>query len=226
MVNYFEGFTLCEYQKIPKKKNIKPVKEEYFADCEVAPKQKVNKKKTKRLWVSAGTMHPARKNIYQAHFKIFKLLHTIYNSLDNEVDKVYIIRNLEASVEETGIRGQYTGLISAQALESKVKKSNKEELSKKESISTEHPITYRNIAKYLLELSEKPTAEYYFNFWLNNLITVKTTFEENIMLKDYQASFNIIKDDWKKMYKKAGVILLEEPKFNSFEVKKEYGVLV
>ena len=111
-------------------------------------------------------------------------------------------------------------------MESKVKKSNKEELSKKESISTEHPITYRNIAKYLLELSEKPTAEYYFNFWLNNLITVKTTFEENIMLKDYQASFNIIKDDWKKMYKKAGVILLEEPKFNSFEVKKEYGVLV
>ena len=146
--------------------------------------------------------------------------------MDNEVDKVYIIRNLEASVEETGIRGQYTGLISAQALVSKVKKSNKEELSKKESISTEHPITYRNIAKYLLELSEKPTAEYYFNFWLSNLITVKTTFEENIMLKDYQASFNIIKDDWKKMYKKAGVILLEEPKFNSFEVKKEYGVLV
>jgi len=180
----------------------------------------------KRLKVPAGTLHPARKNRYKAHFKIFKLLHSIYNSMDDEGDKVYIIRNLETSIEETGIKGQYTGLISEQALKSKVKKYNGGELSKKESISTEHPITYRNIAKHLLELQERPTAEYYFNFWLSNLITVKTTFEENLMLKDYQSGFNIMRDDWKKMYKKAGIDLVEEPKFNSFEVKREYGVVV
>lgn len=182
-------------------------------------------KTKKRLKVPGGTLHPDRKNRYKAAYELFKLLYKLYNTTNDEDAKVYCIRNVECSIEEAGINGKYVGLISEKAFQSKIKAYEGKKLTKKQSVSTEHPITYRNIAKHLLNQKEIPNAEQYFKFWLNKLIKVKTTFEENIGLREYQANFNIMKDDWKKMYEKAGIKLVDDVNFKSNKVKEELGLI-
>ena len=110
-----------------------------------------------RTYVKSGTLHEERYNQYKNVYDVYLMLWPRYNKYKNEKDKVFCIRTIECLVEEAGIRGKSTGLISKAALETKIKLAKGEKVSKMESISTEHPITYRAIATYLLNLKKPPT---------------------------------------------------------------------
>ena len=178
-----------------------------------------------RIYVKAGTLHQERLNQYKNVYDVYALLWARFNKYKKEKDKIFCIRTVECLVEEAGIRGKRTGLISEAALNTKIKVAKGEKISKMESISTEHPITYRSIAKYLLSQSKLPSYEYFYKCWLDNLVTVKTTFEENIKLKEYQKDFDIKTDCWKKdIYKKAKVKLTKDLHFKRSDVREALGI--
>ena len=172
-----------------------------------------------------GTLNPDKKEIYDSVYEEFKFHRKVYKSTSDEKVKTYHIRQVESSIGEAGINGVYSKLISVNAFESKIKKAKGKSLSKAKSISLEHPITYRNIAKHLLNKNKIPSKKEFFDFWLENLFIVKTTFEENVLLKEYQKNFDIVKDDWLDMYKKAKIKLMDDVDFKSHAVKKEYGII-
>jgi hypothetical protein len=171
-----------------------------------------------------GTLNPVKKEIYNSVYEEFKFHRKVYKSTSDEKVKTYHIRQVESSIGEAGINGYYSKLISVNAFKSKIKKYKGKSVSKAESVSLEHPITYRNIAKYLLNKNKIPTKKEFFKFWLENLFIVKTTLEENIRLKEYQKDFDIMKDNWVDMYKKAKIKLIDDVDFKSHAVKKEYGI--
>ena len=183
-------------------------------------------KERKRVkYTPAGILNPQKTNVYMHLYENFKRDHEKYKNTNDISLKVYIERTLETGVEEAGIRGTKTGLISHNAFANKIRKYNGEKLTKAESLSEEHPITFRSIARYLLNLKNVPSAEYFFRFWLDNLITVYVTHEENIRLKKYQDNFDIRKDDWRDIYRKAGIKLIKNPDLRNTEVKRQLGLI-
>lgn len=172
----------------------------------------------------SGTLNPAKKEIYDILYSKYLYHKSCYKKAKDPKTKVYIIRCLENDVKEAGIQGKFIGLISEEALNTKIKLAKGKKISIHEKPSTEHPITFRSIAKFLLESKRAFPEKKFFSTWLDNLIKVKTTRQENVMLIKYQQNFNFLKNDWKILYKKAGIKLTKDHNFNLASIRSKYGI--
>ena len=172
----------------------------------------------------SGTLNPTKKEIYDILYSKYLYHKSCYAKTKDPKTMVYIIRCLENDVKEAGIQGKFIGLISESALNTKIKLAKGKKISINEKPSTEHPITFRSIAKFLLELNRAATKKSFFNTWLDNLIKVKTTREENLLLIKYQQNFDIKKSNWKILYRKAGIKLVKDEHFNLGKIRTKYGI--
>jgi hypothetical protein len=134
-------------------------------------------------------------------------------------------RQVEATVNEAGFRGHSTKLISEAAWQTVLNEKRGIEPSKGDRVATEHPITFTNVALFILNLEDKLSYDDYFAVWFNNLITTTTTNAENYRLKDYQKNFKFGIDCWKQMYENAGIKLMERPRVMSHDEKREWGLM-
>lgn len=137
---------------------------------------------------------------------------------------VYWSRMLECSINEAGLNGQSTNLISVEALESKIKKAKKLFVSNLDNVSLEHPITFKVIALYALNKRKPMSFEDYISLWRDNLVTTIVTSKQNKALIKFQKTFVFGVDCWKKMYKKAGIVLVDNPDLRNNAVRKQYGL--
>lgn len=143
-----------------------------------------------------------------------------YKQAPSANTKTKVARDLENCVKDR-IKGKKTGLISKEALALRIKVSQKLINKSQAMLSTEHPITYKSICKYILEQPKRLSAEEFYNLWHNNLITVVTTRKQNYDLMKLQKYFVFPTDDWKEMYTKLSIILYNDPNFKKQpELKK------
>lgn len=127
-------------------------------------------------------------------------------------------RQLEVQAEEMGVSETRTGLISEEALKTKVKQYlyGKSSIKKTEALATEHPITKRSVAKFLLWTDQTFDFDEYWAVWNNHLITVVTTNHENhSILQPLQQNFVFGVDRWEDVYAKACIVLHNNPDFRS-----------
>lgn len=137
---------------------------------------------------------------------------------------VFWSRMIECSINEAGLNGTSTNLISIEALESKIKKAKKIPVSNLDNVSLEHPITFKVLALHALNRSKPLTFNNYIKLWQDNLITTIVTAKQNKALIKYQKMFKFGVDCWKKMYKQAGIILVENPDLRNEYTRKHYGL--
>lgn len=137
---------------------------------------------------------------------------------------VYWSRILECSVNEAGLNGEKTGMISTEALVTKVKKAKKELIHHLDNLSLEHPITFKTLALHALKKTKPMTYEDYINLWEDNLVTTVVTSRQNKALIKFQKNFIFGVDCWKKMYEDAGIKLIRNPDFRSDYERRQYGL--
>ena len=163
---------------------------------------------------------------YEKDLKI-KHAYNVYLYVFDQYKKdpnVYWSRLLECSVNEAGIHGTKTGMVSIEALESKIKKAKKQFVSNLDNVSLEHPITYKVIALHTLNRKSPMNKEEYVNLWQDNLITTIVTSKQNKALIKFQKDFQFGVDCWKKMYKRAGINLVEDVDLRNDYVREKYGL--
>ena len=131
------------------------------------------------------------------------------------------IRILECILDECKFSGKSTRLISIEALESKLKKARGQTLSNLDSLSLEHPIPYRVIATSCLDRETPLTLDEFVKLWRDNLVTTIVTRKQNWALIKFQSMFKL-GDCWKKMYKTAGVKLVQDPDLRNNDIRKQY----
>lgn len=147
----------------------------------------------------------------------------IHNCKSFRKDPTLHARMIEHLLDDCGYRGISTSLISIEAFETKLKKARGESVSNLDNTSLEHPIPYRVLASHCLNRSKPLSEKAFVDLWLNYLITTIVTVKQNRMLIKFQSEFNI-GDDWEEMYKRAGIILMEDPDFRNSDVRKQYGL--
>lgn len=152
---------------------------------------------------------------------------TVYDNWDklSEKERKKARRQVEGTVRETGFNGTSTGMISKAAWQTILNSKKGIQPTKANRTALEHPITYTNIATYILNKENKLSYEEYFKVWFDTLITTITTNEENQSLRKRQANFEFPRDCWKKMYEDAGIELMERPRLMSHEEKRQWGVM-
>ena len=138
---------------------------------------------------------------------------------------VYWSRLLECSVNEAGLNGLKTGLISVEALETKIKKAKKQFVSNLDNISLEHPITFKVLALHSLNRKNPLPFNDYIKLWEDNLVTTFVTAKQNKALIKFQKNFVLGVDCWKEMYKKAGIDLVPDVDLRKDHVRVQYGML-
>jgi len=159
---------------------------------------------------------------HEKAYSVYKFLHGKAKKYEGK-DLVYWIRMLECAVDEAGIKGTDLKLISVKALESKIKQARGESVSNLDKESLEHPITYRVLAKHCLNQDEPLSMDDFISFWLDNLVFVTVTSRQNFILKDFQKNFKF-GDCWKKMYKRAGIVLVDDVDLRNNDTRMEYGL--
>ena len=132
-------------------------------------------------------------------------------------------RILEHLLDDCGFAGTSTGLISVEALQSKIKKARKEIVSNLDNTSLEHPVPYRVLATHCLSRKKPLDEETFIALWLNNLFTTIVTARQNRMLIKFQSDFKI-GDCWRKMYERAGVMLVDDPDFRNNQTRIKFGL--
>lgn len=162
--------------------------------------------------------------MYRGLYKNYKMLFDEHKEAPTEKTQYVVLRKLETSTEESKIYGKDTGLMTEEALERYIQVKKKLMTMIDARLSKEHPVTYRNISKYCLEQDVILSADQFFKSWFDNLVIVRTTREQNEMLKDFQKDFIFPRDCWKEMYEKAGLKLVKKPDFRRVDVCDYYGV--
>ena len=156
------------------------------------------------------------KNAYDAYLFLFDKY--------KQEPLVYWSRLLECSVNEAGFNGLKTGLISIEALDTKIKKAKKQFVSNLDNISLEHPITFKVLALHALKRKTPLCFDQYFKLWEDNLVTTFVTSKQNKALIKFQKDFVLGVDCWKQMYKKAGIKLVENVDLRKDSVRIQYGM--
>lgn len=157
-------------------------------------------------------------------YTIYKTVYQSYQSLPIKAQR-RARRTIESSIRESaGFNGVSTGLISMNALQTIINQKNGIHPTSQTRLATEHPVTHKNVAEYILNDLPELNKEEYFDVWESHLVTTVTTNQENQYLKNFQSEFNIKEDCWKEMYSKAGIELIERPNFRLKSVKEYYGV--
>lgn len=164
---------------------------------------------------------------YQYYLKAWMFVRSFeHNFYGDEAKKLFIQceRQLETQAEELGVSEIKTGLISENALITKIREAlhGKEHTKKKEALATEHPITKRSVAKFLLWGETQYSFEEYWAIWNNHLVTVITTNHENhSILQPLQQEFTF-GECWKDLYERAGIKLYENPDFRNPATKQKW----
>lgn len=144
------------------------------------------------------------------------------------IQKARLRRQLEMNVIESGIRGKCTNEISNNALISQIRKIKGLSVDSEERISKEHPITPRIIADFMLSKDYILLIREFFFIWKNDYVTTTTTSKENQLLKKFQKDFEY-GDDWRQMYKQAGIVLVKRPRLskrNLDQIIEQYKLVI
>ena len=137
---------------------------------------------------------------------------------------VYWSRMVECATNEASLNGTITGLISIEALDSKIKKAKGEPITNLDNQSLEHPITYKVLALVALNRDAPMSFDEFLSLWLDNLITTVVTKRQNELLKKYQENFVLGVDCWKKMYERAGIKLVKNINLNNNDDRAQHGL--
>lgn len=157
-------------------------------------------------------------------YNAYKFLFKSYKNEKDSNNLVYWIRMLECAVNEAGINGTSTKLISVEALESKIKKAKGEFVSSLDNVSLEHPVTYRVLAEHCLSQETLMSYDQFIQVWEYNLVTTIVTARQNKMLIKHQKNFKL-GDSWHEMYaKQAKIKLVADPDLRNDNVRAQFGL--
>lgn len=176
--------------------------------------------------------HPLHKFNYDHAYQYYVRSREFVRSFDSEFygeESIKLFakceRQLEIQAEEIGISETKTGLISENALVTRLQQNlwgTKHRTEKGNALATEHPITKRCIAKFLLWDQTLYSFDEYWAIWNNHLITTVTTNDENRkILQPLQQQFKF-GDCWKLLYERAGIKLLENPNLRNPGIKAKW----
>ena len=166
---------------------------------------------------------PELRPAYEIAYNTYVAIKAQYNNVSDSCQKRFR-RQIEATVGEAGFGGTNTGLISKSALETHVNEKKGIAPTRHSRKATEHPITPRVIADFILAQDRVLDFDEYFAVWFDNYVYTITTNDENQHLKKFQAEFKF-GDCWKTMYEAAGIELVQFPNFRLKAVKQEYGII-
>lgn len=175
------------------------------------------------------TKEPTRKNNdpvvnlakRQRAYKVYKDL--CFPQFKND-QNVYWSRLVECAANEASLNGTITGLISIEALDSRIKIEKGESVEYLDNLSLEHPITYKVLALVALNKDTPMPFDEFLSLWLDNLITTVVTKRQNQLLKKYQENFVLGVDCWKKMYERAGIKLVKNINLGNNDDRAQYGL--